>query len=75
MCNSSLVLKYKGKKVNFFMQNSLQQNYRYYENTIDADFSPFDIVGIYNNYGKDYNRVKVFTQEIKLSSSENDDSR
>ncbi len=73
--NSSLVLKYKGKKVNFFMQNSLQQNYRYYENTIDADFSPFDIVGIYNNYGKDYNRVKVFTQEIKLSSSENDDSR
>ncbi len=26
--NSSLVLKYKGKKVNFFMQNSLQQNCR-----------------------------------------------
>jgi iron complex outermembrane receptor protein len=73
--NSSLVLKYKGEKVNLFVQNSWQQNYRYYENTIDADFSPYDIVGIYNNYGKDFNRVRVFTQDIKLSSSENDDSR
>jgi len=32
-------------------------------------------VGIYNNYGKDFNRVRVFTQDIKLSSSENDDSK
>ena len=73
--NSSLILTYKGEKMNLSIQNSLQQNQRYYENTIDADFSTYDIVGVYNNYGKDFNTVKAFTQEIKFSSSENTASK
>ena len=73
--NSSLILTYKGEKMNLSIQNSLQQNQRYYENTIDADFSTYDIVGVYNNYGKDFNTVKAFTQEIKFSSPENTASK
>lgn len=68
--NNSLVLKYKGEKLNLLVQHSLQQNYRYYENAIDADFSSYDIVSIFNNFGKEFNRVNVFTQEIKLSSAD-----
>lgn len=68
--NNSLVLKYKGEKLNLLLQHSLQQNYRYYENAIDADFSSYDIVSIFNNFGKEFNRVNVFTQEIKLSSAD-----
>jgi iron complex outermembrane recepter protein len=54
--------------VNFFYQSAYQSNYRYYESPIDGDFSPYDIVTIINNYGSDWNKVKVFTQEFKLSS-------
>jgi len=73
--NSSLVLKYKGEKVNLLVQHAIQQNYRYYENSIDGDFSSYDIVGVFNNYGKDFNRVNVFTQEIKFSSADHIESK
>lgn len=69
--NSSIVIKHKGEKTDFTLQSSRQRNYRYYENTLDADFSPASIVGIYNNYGKDFNTVNVITNEARLQSRGN----
>lgn len=66
--NSSLVIKHRGEKLDFTLQSSRQKNYRYYENSLDADFSPADIVGIFNNYGNDYNTVNVITNEARLQS-------
>lgn len=66
--NGSLVASYTGDKLNFTSQSSYQSNYRYYKNPIDGDFSPLDIVTIINDYGKDWNNVKVFTQEFKITS-------
>ncbi len=67
--NASLSANYYGNKVFVTSQTSYQSNYRYYTNPIDGDFSPIDGVSIVNNYGKDWNKVKVYTQEIRLSSS------
>lgn len=66
--NSSLVIKRKGEKVDFTLQSSRQKNYRYYLNSLDADFSPASIVGIFNNYGKDFNTVNVVTNEARIQS-------
>lgn len=66
--NTSLVIDHKGQDLNFSSQTSYQQNYRYYEDPIDADFSPVDAISIFNNYGKDWNNVKVLTQEFRFSS-------
>jgi iron complex outermembrane receptor protein len=67
--NASIVLLHKGKDVNISFQSSYQNNYRYYGNTLDADFSEYEIIGIFNNYGKSYNNVKAFTNELKFQSS------
>lgn len=67
--NSSLVFRNTGPKFNFFSQTAYQTNYRYYEQPIDGDFSPNDIVSIVNNYGKDWNTNEIWTQEFRLSSS------
>jgi iron complex outermembrane receptor protein len=66
--NSSLVASYAGHSLNFTSQTSYQSNYRYYKDPIDGDFSPADIVSIINNYGSQWNNVKVWTQEFKFSS-------
>ena len=66
--NTSLVMHHTGKNLNFSSQTAFQQNYRYYKNPIDADFSPVDAISIINDYGKDWNTVKVATQEFRLSS-------
>lgn len=66
--NGSLVVNYSGDKLNFTSQTAYQSNYRYYEDPIDGDFSPMDIVTIINNYGRDWNNVKAYTQEFKVSS-------
>jgi len=66
--NASIVAKHKGKKTDITFQHARQRNYRYYENTLDADFSPADIVGIFNNYGKDFNTVNVTTNELRFNS-------
>ncbi|MBL0741184.1 TonB-dependent receptor [Chryseolinea lacunae] len=66
--NSSLVANYAGRGLNFSSQTSYQSNYRYYKDPIDGDFSPLDIVSIKNNYGSQWNNVKVWTQEFKFSS-------
>ena len=64
--NGSLAVNYKGDKLNFSYQGAYQSNYRYYKTPIDGDFAPIDGVTIINNYGKDFNNVKAFTQEIRL---------
>lgn len=73
--NASLVLEHKGQNLNFSSQTSYQQNYRYYEEALDADFSPLDAVTIFNNYGNDWNNVKVATQEFKFSSPAGTDNK
>lgn len=66
--NSSLVISYTGEKINFSSQTAYQTNYRYYDRPIDGDFSPIDGVTVINNYGGKWNKVKVLTQEFKVSS-------
>jgi iron complex outermembrane receptor protein len=73
--NSSFVASYTGNKFNFSSQTSYQSNHRYYVDPIDGDFSPADIVTIINNYGKEWNNVKVWTQEFKISSPGSSTSR
>ncbi|MBS1974743.1 MAG: TonB-dependent receptor, partial [Bacteroidetes bacterium] len=66
--NSSLSLNYSGRHFNFNAQSSYQSNYRYYATPIDGDFSPLDAVTIINNYGNKWNKVSIFTQELKFTS-------
>lgn len=73
--NSSLTAAYAGPHFNFTSQTTYQSNYRYYENPIDGDFSPIDGVTIINNYGKNWNNVKVVTQEFKITSPADASSR
>lgn len=73
--NASLSLGYSGKAFNFSSQTAFQSNYRFYEDPIDADFSPIDGVTIINNYGREWNNVKVYTQEFRLSAPANSSNR
>ena len=73
--NGSLVIKYSGGAFNFSSQTAYQTNHRYYNNPLDGDFSPIDGVTIINNYGHEWNNVKVWTQEFKFSSPARTDSR
>jgi iron complex outermembrane receptor protein len=73
--NSSLMVKYAGSSFNFSSQTAWQSNHRYYDKPLDGDFSPIDGVTIINNYGNDWNNVKVFTQEFKFSSPASSVSR
>lgn len=66
--NTSLSINHTGHGFNLSSQTAYQTNYRYYTNPIDADFSPLDGISLKNNYGKDFNTVKVLTEELKLSS-------
>ena len=67
--NTSLNIHHAGSVANFTSLTTYQSNHRYYENPIDGDFSPADIITIGNNYGQDWNKVKVWTQEFKFTSS------
>ena len=67
--NTSLNIQHAGSVANFTSLTTYQSNHRYYEDPIDGDFSPADIITIINNYGKDWNNVKVWTQEFKFTSS------
>ncbi len=73
--NASATLSYSGRKFNFTSQSSYQSNYRFYRDPLDADFSSIDAITIINNYGHKWNKVKVLTQEFKLSSSARSDAR
>ncbi len=69
--NTSLSLDHKGTSFNFTSLTAWQTNYRYYNAPLDGDFSPADAVTVINNYGGNWNKVKVFTQEIKFTSPGN----
>lgn len=66
--NASLSANYTGRGFNFTSISTYQENYRYYTKPIDGDFSPLDAVSVINNYGSQFNKVKVGTQEFKFSS-------
>ena len=72
--NVSLSINHFGKDISFSSQTAYQSNYRYYRSPIDADFMPLDGMSVVNNYGRDWNNVKVFTQEFKLGSAPGKDS-
>jgi len=73
--NASLVVNYAGSGFNFTSQSAWQQNHRYYNAPLDGDFSPYDIVSVINDYGGDWNKVKVFTEELRFSSPANTSSK
>jgi len=66
--NASLSVNHFNSHFNFSSQTAYQSNYRYYEDPIDGDFSPIDGVTIINDYGNEWNNIKVVTQEFKFSS-------
>lgn len=71
--NSSISIKHKGNLFDLTLQSSYQKNYRYYDKTLDADFSPADIVGVFNNYGNKYNTVGILSNELRLQSNSSND--
>lgn len=66
--NTSLSVQYSGKRFLFNSQTAYQSNRRIYKTPVDGDFSPIDGVTVINDYGGDWNKVKVFTQEFRFSS-------
>ena len=66
--NASLSVNHAGDKINFSSQLAWQKNHRYYDTPIDGDFSPLDAVTVINNYGKQWNNVKVITHEMRFNS-------
>jgi iron complex outermembrane receptor protein len=73
--NTSLSINHTGRHFNVSSQTAWQSNHRYYNDPIDGDFSPIDGVTIINNYGKDWNKVKVFTEELRFTSPTATNSR
>ncbi|MEC3878292.1 TonB-dependent receptor [Parapedobacter sp. 10938] len=67
--NVSLSINHFGNTLSFSSQTAFQSNHRYYRTPIDADFMRLDGMSVVNDYGRDWNNVKVFTQEFKFSSS------
>lgn len=68
LINASLSVNYISNQVSVSSQTAYQSNYRFYKTPIDGDFSPLDIVSIQNNFGKEWNKVQVLSQELKFSS-------
>ncbi|MFC6998807.1 TonB-dependent receptor [Rufibacter roseus] len=66
--NASLSANYSGSGFSLASQTAYQSNHRYYDGPLDGDFSPIDGVSILNNYGADWNKVQVLTQEVRVSS-------
>lgn len=65
--NASLSARYAGKSVIVTSQTAYASNYRYYAQPIDGDFSPLDAITIVNNYGKPWNKVRIWSEELRLS--------
>jgi iron complex outermembrane receptor protein len=66
--NVSLFIRHSGHAVDVTFQTAFQNNHRTYESPVDGDFSPLDAFTIINDYGKDWNNVKVITEELRFSS-------
>ena len=73
--NYSFLIRHTGAKVDFSSLTAYQSNYRYYENPLDGDFTPYDVISIANNYGKPWNKVGAWTEELRLSSATGSESR
>ncbi len=67
--NSSLMIRHTGAKVDFSSLTAYQSNYRIYQTPVDGDFSPLDAISIVNNYGKPWNKVNAWTEELRLSTA------
>jgi iron complex outermembrane receptor protein len=68
--NASLNIRHQGDKVDFSSISAWQNNHRYYQPSVDGDFSPIDGVTIINDFGSAWNNVQVFTQEFRVHSAE-----
>ena len=66
--NTSMSINYIGSQFNFSSISAYQNNYRYYTQPIDGDFSPLDAVSVINNFGNKWNNIKVISQEFKISA-------
>ena len=73
--NTSVSINHSGQNFIFSSQTAYQSNHRYYEGPLDGDFSAIDGITIINNYGNEWNRVRVVTQEFKFSNPAASDSR
>ena len=72
--NASLSVNHTGDKINVSSQLAWQNNHRYYKAPIDGDFSPLDAVTVINDYGNQWNNVKVITHELRFNSAANKSS-
>ncbi|HXB08869.1 MAG TPA: TonB-dependent receptor, partial [Puia sp.] len=69
--NASLTIKHSGANLDFSSISAWQNNHRYYQPSVDGDFSPIDGVTIVNDFGSAWNNVQVFTQEFRFASPNN----
>lgn len=69
--NASLTANHAGTGFNFASITAWQNNHRYYNAPLDGDFSPLDAITVINDYGNNWNNVKVFTQEFRFTSPAN----
>jgi iron complex outermembrane recepter protein len=73
--NASVSVNHYGNSFNFSSQTAYQSNFRIYEKPLDGDFSPLDIITIFNDYGNKYNKVSAWTEEFKFSTPANHEGR
>ncbi|MEJ7588972.1 MAG: TonB-dependent receptor [Ferruginibacter sp.] len=66
--NASLSLNHSGTLFDVASQLAWQNNHRYYNPPVDGDFSPLDAVTIVNDFGTQWNNVKVLTHELRFNS-------
>ncbi len=67
--NASLSVNHAGGNIDFSSQFAWQQNKRVYKSPLDGDFSPLDAVTVINDFGGNWNKVKVFTHELRFASA------
>lgn len=72
--NASLSINHSGQALNFSSITAWQNNHRYYQPSVDGDFSPIDGVTIINDFGSSWNNVQVFTQELRFASPDRNGS-
>ncbi|HVU94530.1 MAG TPA: TonB-dependent receptor [Puia sp.] len=68
--NAALVINHSSQALNLSSITAWQNNHRYYQPSVDGDFSPIDGVTIINDFGRSWNNVQVFTQELRFASSD-----
>lgn len=67
--NASLSVTWDHRSFRMTSSTAWQSNHRYYSPPIDGDFSPLDIVTIRNDFGKDLNLNRVWTQELRFQNA------